>query len=192
MKKLSALLLIALLLVTGCQPSESAIQTAVAQTQAAQPTATQIPFSEFDLEDFLIQENDLPAGYSGAQVSNSAPEMFNDIPKTDYTIYQQFQIGNKQAGGVGVFLYENKDSMERAYERIADGMGDTNAVERDWDKGELRVFSVTEPFIISFVDLVFANCFAVVHIRLTDTDNDKDVITYAERLNKRLTPLVCR
>lgn len=43
MKKLSALLLIALLLVTGCQPSESAIQTAVAQTQAAQPTSTPQP-----------------------------------------------------------------------------------------------------------------------------------------------------
>ena len=39
MKKIYILLLITVLLV-GCQPSETSIQTAIVQTQESQPTAT--------------------------------------------------------------------------------------------------------------------------------------------------------
>jgi hypothetical protein len=43
MKKQITVFLVALILVTGCQPSEQAIQTAMAQTQAAIPTTTAFP-----------------------------------------------------------------------------------------------------------------------------------------------------
>jgi len=43
MKYLFAHLLIVVLFVSGCQPSETAIQTAIAQTQAANPTSTFTP-----------------------------------------------------------------------------------------------------------------------------------------------------
>ena len=40
MRKIIAFFLIALIFVSGCQPSESVVQTAMAQTQVAMPTAT--------------------------------------------------------------------------------------------------------------------------------------------------------
>jgi hypothetical protein len=43
MKHFYAILLIVVLFVSGCQPSETAIQTALAQTQAANPTSTFTP-----------------------------------------------------------------------------------------------------------------------------------------------------
>ena len=43
MKNLFVLFLIVVLFISGCQPSETAIQTAMAQTQAALPTATPAP-----------------------------------------------------------------------------------------------------------------------------------------------------
>jgi len=43
MRILSTLIFIAVLFVSGCQPSEAVVQTAMAQTQAALPTATATP-----------------------------------------------------------------------------------------------------------------------------------------------------
>lgn len=84
MKKLSVLFLIAIIFITGCQPSETAVQTAIAQTQVALPTAMQIPTDtplpptptstativpsptpdirliDIDPRNLLLQTNDLP------------------------------------------------------------------------------------------------------------------------------------
>jgi len=88
MKNFSALLLIVGLFVSGCQPSETAIQTAMAQTQAANPTSTFTPIPptptvtptetptitptitpsptpdlriiQLDPKEFLLQKSDLP------------------------------------------------------------------------------------------------------------------------------------
>jgi hypothetical protein len=43
MNKIIAVFLVAVILVTGCQPSETAVQIAIAQTQAAIPTETAQP-----------------------------------------------------------------------------------------------------------------------------------------------------
>jgi hypothetical protein len=40
MKKIPILFLIAILVITGCQPSQAVVQTAIAQTQTAAPTTT--------------------------------------------------------------------------------------------------------------------------------------------------------
>ncbi len=90
MKHFYAFLLIVVLFVSGCQPSETAIQTAIAQTQAANPTSTFTPIPptetptetptvtptetptitpsptpdlrviQLDPKDFLLQKSDLP------------------------------------------------------------------------------------------------------------------------------------
>ena len=197
MKTVIQILLALVFLLCACAPSENTVNTAIAQTQAAIPTdtpiptATPIPFSAFDLEDLLIQQNDLPAGYSGAQVGNTAPEMFGGIPKADYIIYQQFQKNGESAGGVTVFLYESIQSVDKAYQVIAVGMGNTEPVAGDWEKGELVIFSISA---INFtaIDVLYADCHSAVHIRLSDIDNKQHVINYAKRLNERLSPLVCR
>ena len=66
MKKLGFLLLVMFLV--SCSPSETAIQTAIANTQIAQPTLTPTPvdLSLLKLDPVLIQSGDLPASRSGA------------------------------------------------------------------------------------------------------------------------------
>ncbi len=86
MKNFYALLFIVVLFGSGCQPSDTAIQTAMAQTQAANPTSTFTPIPptetptttptetptitpsptpdlrviQLDPKDFLLQKSDLP------------------------------------------------------------------------------------------------------------------------------------
>lgn len=187
------LVLLIVLVLASCQPSQAAIETAIASTQVALPTATPIPFSEFNLEGTLIQENDLPAGYSGAQVSNFAPEAFKNVPKADYTISQQFEKNGQQNGSVTVFLYEDLTRQNNAYSTIAEGLtNERRSVEGEWDRGELVSINITFPLKLILIDMVFSQCHAVVHIRFTASDSENNMITYAERLSKRLTPIVCR
>lgn len=201
MKKVFCSLLVILLLI-ACSPSQeeiqATVQASIAETQKAMPTetpvptATPIPFSEFDLEDLLVQDNDLPAGYSGAQASNTAPQMFSSVPKPEYSIYQQFEKSGKQTGGVAVFLYDDLGKVDSAYKLLLDGMGKTEIVNGNWDKGNVVDYSIGMTITLDGVDLLFSHCHSVVHIRITGTRNKSNVITYAERLDKRLSSLVCR
>ena len=64
--------LIGLVFLAACAPSQTSIQTAVAQTLAVIPTPTPIPFSALQLDSQLIQPGDLPAGCVGGQITRFA------------------------------------------------------------------------------------------------------------------------
>jgi len=89
------------------------------------PTLTPIPLSALKLDQILIQSGDLPAGLSGAQIRDTAPAMFKDVPMADSTIYQQLARNGNSASGVAVFLYEDKSKVDKAYSKILGGMGQT-------------------------------------------------------------------
>ncbi len=111
MKKQIAFSLIVFFLIAGCQPSETAIQTALAQTQAALPTATlfpptntlqptnttqptstptitptQIPLEFFGALDFVESLRSNPASYNGTLIKAIA--YYLDFPGTeaDYSL----------------------------------------------------------------------------------------------------------
>jgi hypothetical protein len=185
MKKLHTIfIIIASLVVVSCQPSATAI-----------PTTTPIPFSEFNLENLLIQENDLPAGYSGAQVSNMAisnlPEKISDIPEPDYSISQEFEKDGKQGGTVSIFLYEDLAKLNRAFSTMTP-LDTEYSVEGDWEEGELLRVDVSYPITLKLLSFTFYKCHAIVRIHFLDSVSEKNSITYGNRLIKRLTPLVCR
>lgn len=194
MKKLSTIILIIPLVVLGCQPSEAAIQTAMASTQAAMPTI-QIPFSEFNLEEVLVHENDLPAGYSGAQIGktavNNLPESLRNIPEPDYSISQELEKDGEQGGSVNVFLYEDLSKLKEAFLLITP-LDETYSVKGDWEDSELLRVDVSAPIVKKFLDLTFYKCHAIVYIHFSDSVSEENSITYANRLSGRLTPLVCR
>ncbi len=93
MKHFYALLLIVVLFVSGCQPSDTAIQTALAQTQAANPTSTftPIPPTETptptvnsctdrgwaDIVIYLKQFDQLAPGTAGTSVSAHLNQLEN-------------------------------------------------------------------------------------------------------------------
>lgn len=157
------------------------------------PTPTPISLTDIDLEPLLIQDGDLPAGLSGAQVRSTPPNMFRDITGAANQIHQQFARDGNSAGGVAVFLFEETADRDQAYAVILDGFGDTiEAV----DVGEQG--SATPPTTsminqgLNSYDLLFSRCAAVAHIRMSGEFMDINMITaYAERLDQRLTEAVC-
>ena len=199
------------ILLASCSsaPSGNAVQTAIAQTQAVLPTntsvpiptgtptpipPTMIPIADLDLSSILVQPNDLPAGYSEAQIRSTAPAMFNDIPESKNQIYQQFEHDGDAAGGVGVFIYDNQLDADNAYNTILDGMGDgTESVSNIGVRARMALMDMTlSGMNIQNSELLFYRCNTVVHIRMTDSSNPDYVISFAQRLDERLTPLVCR
>lgn len=221
MKKLIVITVFFLLL-TGCKPSQATIEEAINQIQTALPTQTETPFptntpttsptitptliqiSELNLESFLILPGDLPAGYEGGQIHNITNEQYNWVSNHgDYNIYQQIAKYNLQSGGVSVLVYESLEQVEIAYEELINGLG-TNGINEYGDTrigeyqglGEKATFSTNELVFngvpINNVNLVFVRCHAVIEVGFLDTLDISSLSGYAQRLDQRLVPLVCR
>jgi len=75
-------------------------------------TPTPIPLSELNLEDILIKPGDLPAGFSGGQIKDVLPGVFDklNVPKADQFIFQQLVRNGDLTGGVVLLLFT---SLER-------------------------------------------------------------------------------
>jgi hypothetical protein len=157
------------------------------------PTATPIPLSDLQLEPLLIQPGDLPAGYQGAQVRDTAPQMFTGIPTAESIIFVQFEKSGDAAGFVVVFLYDDKTNIDRAYQFTVDSLGDSaNSVEVG-EKAMMVTFSdIVAGVHMELADLTFFRCNAVILIRMTKDINRDSIVAYAKRLDSRLKPVVCR
>jgi hypothetical protein len=172
MKSVSLLIILFYLLVS-CKSTSSAI------------TPTQLPLSDLDLEEILIKRGDLPMGYVGGQVQDSLPGMFDDIPQPVNQIFQQIDLTNNSGSGgeVAVFVYNSSPDSIKAYDTILSEMGGA-AQERDIEK-------LGEKAHMSGWNLLFLRCNAIVHFRIVGINYDQ-YISYAQRLDERLMPLVCR
>jgi hypothetical protein len=210
MKKFSVIL-IALLLV-ACAPSPQAIQAAIAQTQSAwtpipTPTSTLIPLSKIDLKSILVLPEDLPAGFSGANVSDP-PSGFNVISGYTYGIYQQFERGEDPSGGVAVFLYDTIEARDWDYsilvkKSIDDGSFDTTLstlivstngqVPKVGERATyVTVLGSSMGIDLTSTDLFVARCHALISIRMSGIGEVDPLSTYARKLDNRLQPIVCR
>jgi hypothetical protein len=147
-----------------------------------------IPLSQVKLESLLVQKGDLPVGFTGAQVRDTAPGMFAGLPTADNTIYQQFARGGNPAGGIAVFLYADESSKRRAYDEILSGMG--SDAKPIFDIGDQASMVISLDFVAA--DLVFTRCKSVVHVRFGGTSNVDEIQSYARRLDTRLSKVVCR
>jgi hypothetical protein len=164
-------------------------------TPATTPIPTVIPFSTLQLDNQIIQLNDLPAGCSGGQITydRNLSYFFNkyDTPTPDYFISEQIDCGQSVDGRIQIFLYENINSTTKAYQNISTfykGKSlyaeSTLSAPKLGDEAIGVISSFNEP------DLVFRFCHAVITIDLVDSL--PSTIAYAQRLNKRLSPVVCR
>jgi hypothetical protein len=100
-----------LLLACNSEPSEDAIQTAIAATQEALPTATPtatntptpvptatatpIPLALVALESLLIEPGDLPADWGGQQITSDWPATMRAMRKSETVPAQVIQQGFK-------------------------------------------------------------------------------------------------
>jgi len=168
--------------------------TPVPPTPTNTPTPSAIPLSELELEPLLIQPGDLPAGFSGAQVRDVAPGMFDETPTAENAISQQFERGGDTAGGVAVLLYDSKSEIEEAYALFVSGMaGNVQTVTGVGEQAAVSVWSLSVLGITrKGSELLFIRCGAVAHIRMADVVDIDTITAYAKRLDSRLEPVVCR
>lgn len=161
-----------------------ALLLASCSTERSSNNPTRAPLADLDLEAVLIKPGDLPMGYVGGQVQDSLPAMFNNIPQPVNQIYQQFDQNNSagSGGGVSVIVYDSVDASTEAYETILSDMG-SNVQEKG-------VENLGEKADISGWNLLFLRCNTIVHIRMVGSNNDQ-YISYAQKLDKRLAPLIC-
>ncbi len=202
-------LAIAILSLVACTlapatPSEGMIQTAIAQTQTAMPTQTPIPsptpvpLSEIDLESILLLKGDLPTIFEGGQVKSKNPEQFEGIPEADQSIQQTFIDPEASWGedlSIMILLYSSISDLTSAYDIVIKKAGwDDTTFTPISDVGEKAVEASKTydelPFIgMTNAKVIFSRCHALVYVSLK---RKMDVaITYAQRLDKRLKPLVC-
>ena len=198
-------LLVGIFLMVGCStstPLPTPMPTST-PTPIPTPTPTPIPLSEINLEPIVFLSGDLPAGFSGAQIRDTPPTMFDGIVGFENSIYQQFERNDKGAGGVTILLYDLIDQREVAYSIIVGGFGKSGddagvktTVAELPGVGEKAMYVTIEASVsgisLNNVDLVFTRCHSVVHIRMTDTANVDYISAYAKRLDKRLTELICQ
>lgn len=199
MKNLSYILVVVILL-ASCTPSQSQINTAIAKTQAAwtptithtitEPTETPttIPLSNLDLSSLLVQTGDLPAGFTGAQIGSIMPDSYNKLhlPAADLKIYQQFaQNGGAEFNwGVAVFVYLSKDSLQPAFTALVGGfMESANYIDGIGVKA--AYYAVPDVTELAFYDCNFVVDFMFGIVDKTSAEN------YAIRIDKRLRPILC-
>jgi hypothetical protein len=196
-RRIFVLLVIALVL-AGCGASPQSSQQAVDQAFAtigaglgATAVSTVVPLTALDLESLLIQPGDLPAGVVGSQVKDKAPPVFKDVPLPVKAIDQRFGLADGAIiGGVTVLLYDSPTDLEKAYAVVIKGMGSSAYPSTEvGDKARIGGLTARTQRI---AEVSFVRCHALVSVSLSETPQpDDDTLTYAKRLDRRLTPLVC-
>lgn len=185
------IILILIILLAACAPSPQAVQAAIVKTQAAwtpSPSPTNIPFASLDIEDQLIITGDLPIGFSASQVRYTPGSFTKAAPTADYCISQLISFNNRMGGILDVLLYEDIKKVKIAYQSILSVMIMIDS--KNAGVGEESIAS--NDFRIPTTDLAFIRCHAVVHIQLIGSSNQVDVISYGQRLDKRLQLIACR
>lgn len=197
------------LLLSSCSPSPESIQQALTKTQIARATTTVVPqnnnlaiidsLSELNLAPILVQENELPSGVTKGQIEKVTNKQFEFlIDKGINNINLQFLENDELMGGVTVFLYDKTDKVTNSYSRIlSDNDTYCHSVDTTCDfgsnieVGESSSYNTWQFDKYQGEELVFTRCFAVVDIRFGDTKDYNSLKSYAEKLDKRLSDLIC-
>jgi len=162
------------------------------------PTPTRVALADLDLEPLLIQPGDLPTHLLPDFVSEELASQslrLRSLPRPDNFINQRFYNAQDSAGGaVIIFLYESIDTVKSSY-GATEGKMKANffASHFPFDlnlENEEDAFGYMDTPPAPQWHLAFTRCHAFVYVWMTD-GREYDIVTYAQKLDERLKPLVC-
>ena len=197
MKSLYCVVLVVFLL-ASCEsvPTGNALLTAMAQPTKTfvfnlsdvptQIPPTPIPLGDIDLESIILLPGDLPDGYTGAGVFDPIPDRFGGTQGVN-EIFQLLEYKSRPAGEVTIIVYDSEARSAITYDLILDDMYPTEEVK---NLGEQAHIAIDHFFMIT--ELSFLRCNADVNVTMWSSTNREIIISYAQRLDERITPLVCR
>jgi len=197
MKKIIALLTI-IASILACAPSQSAIhtsvaetQTAIAQTQVAQ--VTQAPqLSDINLDSIPCQPGDLLEPYHCGQIIyNRWVEDLPQVAEPDNVIVQRvgWDISNDLNNDfVLIALFKSNDDLQNSFEEVRKVFPTTETSPVVGDRSTEYISADIGPGFLTFI-----HCSALVVIQFDGATVTEDmVMSYAQRIDKRLKPLVCQ
>ena len=162
-------------------------------------TLTQNQLADITLESILIKPGDLPEGYTGGQVSDTLPTYLDGLAYPVKQIYQEFNNNNVSAGGVAVMVFNDDSSLSNTLFGLAYILGPSELVDINGETMYLTkdlfcsaTVSGTYRAEIEGMDGYFKRCNRIVHDRMIGKLDQDYITAYAEKLDERLTPLVCR
>ena len=112
------------------------------------------------LESILIQENDLPPGYSASKISHKLLTYYERIvvPDADYVISLQIQKESVSGGQVMVFYYAIQGVTLFAFDSIAGDMRDARMLEGVGEMAKTEIASAIQAASQNYVGIVFVQC----------------------------------
>lgn len=220
MKKLILLFLVINLL-TSCSYSNSAIERAIAKTRNAIPTntptatatptstmtptstptltPTPLPLSQVQLENVLLLQGDLPAGYDAEPISRiTTNPMIEGVLGYEQFGIQEFSKANEGIGVAAVFLFESIKKRDEAYNLVYTNVDEffnskkvsLNPPQKIGEDSAIYHTPVFGQVTVSVI--VFYRCNAVVYMTKSMDDSNVTVLSsYAKKLDSRLTDLLC-
>lgn len=152
-----------------------------------------VAIDDLDLQALAILDGDLPPGYQGGQILDGLPKIFEGIPPAELAFYQLIEREGSGAGGVAILFFPDADQVSQAYEHLLKGMviEETELISELGERAHVYIF-YQAGVSFRFVDALFERCGAVVHIRLGDTFNKDEAISYAKKLDQRLSEVICQ
>lgn len=199
MKRIVGSLVFVSLLISACGPSPDQIQTAIAQTQVAiptatvEPTATPKPMTAADLEPLLFQSGDLPGEYLLGQFKMDppkewpTPELFRGV-SFEYEGYKGY-LG----AWVNIGVY-SEPVVGETFEEMADFVGDpvdelgNLAMVKD---RQMDLYAGVYGWLVYDVSVAWTKCNYVVTILSQTPARSGTIIPYARRLDERLVEALC-
>jgi hypothetical protein len=192
-RTLAAIAAVALIPAAGCGGGSGDSSSAPTTSDQSEATTSSKPtkkvISSAAIHALLIRPGDLPSGFLAGQVRLRPPEMFNGLPRAAVTATRQFSSFGETKGGVTVFIYQDASARDRAYRRLVSDLGVGYAKPYRALNASARISTL--PYPVAAIDLVFKHCTALVHVRMSGTNEPDDAGSYASALDARLAPLVC-
>ena len=157
-------------------------------------TATPVSLSTLNIE-ALILPGDLPVEFEVGQVSHTLPEIIESAPPPTQIFHQAVTDGRLTSEGVAVLIYKNMSAADDAYQLISGVLEQEEPLQALPDVGEKARYyqKFTNGYLSSYTTkIVYQRCHTVIFISLFSPKAKTEVVTaYAQKLDDRLTPLVC-
>ena len=203
MKKLTPLFLLVALFIIGCQPSQDAINTAIAQTQAVTPTNTSAPsiiptlsLTEIKIDPNIFQPENL--GLVAGKVKNEIPEIgpFSRFRSGDVQLSRELLSPNKKiyTGWVSIIFYESSDYSQHSVKYLRTKLDELKIKYEDKKIGDDGVlYKINDNYYFSGIAFCRDNYFVSVYINDNAEIDNFDLGTlsyYAESIDSRIQAML--
>lgn len=181
-------LVILSILLVSCAPPATPVPPTEIPTATIEPSPTPIVLADIDLKALAIQEGDLPAGFSIAQVTKRPPDWYgwNKGPEVESSIYITLTNESERSGEIVIVLSDDEDVRLLAYQAFQRSLGKDR---KDSDKvGEIAQTMTTYLFTPIYI-IAFQRCAAVVYVDMWTFESE--TMIYAQNLDARLTEALC-